>query len=253
LTADEWERLIFSWLTGMPYDTPLEARICLGLFGALILLTVVRGGRWAWFFLLQAAVPWLAVVAVARWAGPTIVQERYFALAQIGLFGLWAVAWQSLAGWFGRWLLVLLLCPAAAAGLADYLSRLPTQPPALQATAEWLKGQAVENDLFLIEDYRYVNLFRYYTARAGLPWLHVKAQAPSPTKGHIVHLGSLENSDLYWSEEELWRRAPPRVWLVGVRAGWPAIQTPEGWSMRKREFEGGGGTYVTLVRCTPAP
>jgi hypothetical protein len=74
-------------------------------------------------------VPWLAVVAVARWAGPTIVQERYFTFAQVGLFGLWAVAWQSLAGWFGRWLLVLLLCPAAAAGLAAALD--PRSAPRL--------------------------------------------------------------------------------------------------------------------------
>jgi hypothetical protein len=151
-----------------------------------------------------------------------------------------------------RVLLLAFAGPLLISGLVDQLRGLPDRGPAMQAAAEWLRSQDADADLFVIDDYRYVNLFRYYTLRAGLPWLTVKARAPSVTgKGHVVHLGSLENGDLYWSAEELWRHAPARVWLIGAEGGMPTSPMPGQRSVWQREFWGGGATCCIVARSQP--
>jgi hypothetical protein len=101
--------------------------------------------------------------------------------------------------------------------------------------------------VFLIDDYREINRFRYYTKQAGLPWLDVKARVNPFQKGHVVHLASLDGNEVYWSEDELWPHAPPRVWRVSFSSDWPHTPVPGRKLTLLRTFKGAGMSFTVAL------
>src|SRR5439155_10621749 len=142
------------WLTGMEYQSPLESRLWLSLLAALVLWTLCKGGRAAWFFFLQACLPWLGVIVVWEVTGRSLLQTRYFVFAGVGLFGLWGMVWHLLPGMAPRAVVFLGLGLPVILGLAEHLRQTPQQTPALAQCAAWLKDHYREDDLFLLDDYR---------------------------------------------------------------------------------------------------
>lgn len=245
------EHMLFSWMTGMAYPGPIEARFVLMVLAGLIAWTVWRGGLAGWFFFLQAFVPWAAVLLIAQTGGPSLLQDRYLVFAQVSLFGLWGVTWQVLPNFPSRILVAGFLLSMCLTGLGQYLAALPTQPAASAVAADWLKDHAQADDLFLLQDYREINRFRYYTTVASLPWLDVRARLSPFQKGHVVHVASLEGREIYWSEDELWPAAPRRVWRVSQEPAWPHTPVPGRKPTLARTFTS-GPTMVTLVLHEPA-
>jgi hypothetical protein len=247
VTAQEVERVGLSWMTGLECQPTLQSRLWLFLLGAIILWALSRGGQTSWFFFLQAIVPWACVLGISLFSGRSLFLERYLVFAQVGLFGLWGDVFRKLPSWPLRHLLAAVLAVPSVAGLSQYVAGLPDRPPAWEDAAHFLVNEARADDLFIIDDAREVNSFRYYMTQAGLPWLDVKARVDPFAKGHVVHVTSLEWSETYCSESDLWANAPRRVWWVSTSSGWSGPATPGVRLMLRRAFEGGGGTYCTFT------
>jgi hypothetical protein len=251
ITADGVERVVFSWLTGMPYAGKLASRLWLGLLAGFIVWTLWRGGWPAWFFFLQAVVPWACLILLSLCGGQSLLRERYLVFAQVGMFGLWGVAWRILHGWSERLLLAGVLSSTCVYGLVNHLCNRSTDPPALADAVKWLRGHYHEGDLFVMEDYREINRFRYYTVQAGLPWLDVRSHVAPFQKGHVVHVASLESHEVYWAEDELWPAAPRRIWRVSNSRLWSHTRVPNRKPTLTRTFTGSRGAALTLVLHEP--
>jgi hypothetical protein len=201
----------------------------------------------AWFFLLQAALPWgCALAASWLWDRP-LVLDRCLLFAQVGLFGLWGVTWSCLRGWPARiWLACFLGLPCLY-GLSERLREMPGRPPALAEAANFLAEYYRDGDVILIQDYREVNRVRYYAAQAGLREVDVRAPFnPLGQAGHVVHLASLDSQDIFFSQEELLATVRGRVWRGGEEMGWETA--PPGMRrVLRHDFDGGGGTRYTLT------
>jgi len=246
-TPEVTERLCLQWLSGTEGPELWPARAWLSLLGAIIAWTLWRGGAPAWFFFLQAFVPWVCVIAVYSLGTVSLLQLHYFAFAQAALLGLWGVAWAVLPGWPQRGLLIVVLGLPLVWGLVEYRRQLPDGPPALAHAAAFVKETYQEGDWFLVEDHRKLNLFRYYTTEAGLPWLTVKCRLSLFQKGHVVHVASMDASEFCWSEDDLWRAGPGRVWLVSFSATGPHRAPPGRRLALQRVFDGAGETKCTLA------
>jgi hypothetical protein len=256
-TTQSLESMFFTWVTGMVSPPDLQSRLWLGLLGAIAVWTLWRGGRAAWFFFLQAAIPWVCTIVISLYGGQSLLQERYLVFAQVGLFGFWSVTWRTLPNWPLRLLLAGVLGSTCVIGLVEYFSRMPAGTPAIVQAAAFLKEQTPSpvaplpegegRDLFLIDDYREINRFRYYTKQAGLPWLDVKARVSPFQKGHVVHLASLDGNEVYWSEDELWPHAPPRVWRVSFNPDWPHTPVPGRKLTLLQTFKGAGMSFTVAL------
>ena len=236
----------FQWLTGAEKPAGIATTAWLALLGTLIGWTLLRGGGAAWFFFTQAFVPWLGVIAVYDICEISLLRLHYFVFAQASLFGFWGVSWRVLRGWPERFLLLLVLAVPFFWELAEYRSQLPNGAPAVAHCAVFLKEYYKEGDWFILDDHRKVNLFRYYTSSAGLPWLSVKCDLSALQKGHIVHLASLDESEICWSEDRLWTDAPGRIWMVNNTASFATKRAPGTKLVMQKAFEGEGGTSCTL-------
>jgi len=241
----------FEWMTGMKRPDSWATPVWSGLLAVLIGWTLWNGGAAAWFFFLQAFVPWLCLIILYVGGKASLLQLHYLVFAQIALIGLWGVAWRILPGGAERLLLLLVLGLPCIWGLFEYRSQLPNGPPALAEAAAFLKEHSGPDDWFIADDHRKINLFRYYTTQAGLSWVTVKACVSPLRKGHIVHIASLAASEIYWSEADLWSQAPARIWRVSHSPDWTNTPVPGRKLVLRRVFEGGGGTKFAAALYEP--
>jgi hypothetical protein len=240
-------RIGFEWLIGMRLQESLISITMAGLLGILIVWTLWRGGAAAWFFFLQAFVPWVCVIAVQFFTHTSLLQLHYFVFAHAALLGLWGVCWQIMSGWKTRTLLAVVLGVPMVWGFVEYHKQLPHGPSALAKASAFVKEHYSESDWFFLDDHRKVNLFRYYTMDAGLPWVAVKCHLSPFRDGHIVHIASLEGSEVCWSENYIWDNAPSRVWCVQTSDA-HANRPAQNWRLLLQQvFNGAAGTKCTLM------
>ncbi len=243
------DRIGVQWLTG---DVSAGPPTIFGSFLAVVMVgligwTLWRGKKAAWFFFLQAFVPWACVIAYSQLGNASLLQLHYLVFAQAALCGLWSVTYRVLPGWPLKLLFSAVLIWPCVAGLVDYRSRLPDGPSAMQDAFPLIEEQYRGGDWFLIDDYRQINLFRCCATEAGLPWIAIKAPAPLYQKGHVVHVASLNDDEIWWSDE-IWQRLPARVWRVGsAHDGWTTIPVPGHRCVLQRTFKGGGETYFAVA------
>src|SRR5207244_5856104 len=117
--------------------------------------------------------------------GQSLMQDRYLAFAQVGLFGLWSVTWRLLPTVVHKVGFLACVGWASSVGLADYFSSLSSGPFGLVEACTWLRGQHRHGDLFLVADRLEVNRLRYYATQEGMPWLQVTTEVPIWQTGHI--------------------------------------------------------------------
>lgn len=91
-----WQFL--KWLTGLEYLTPVERWGFVGVLGASAVWRVARRDAAAIFFLLQAAVPWAATLAISAWGGRPLLQDRYLVMAQVALVAYLGVVFARCLG-----------------------------------------------------------------------------------------------------------------------------------------------------------
>jgi hypothetical protein len=226
----------------------LESRLWLLLAGAALAWTLWRGDCASWFFLLQAAVPWLLSVAISCWSGRPVFLERYLAFAQLALFGYFGMIVSRLPGVPERLCLACLLGALGLTGLWNAVATFPATPPAHAAAAAYLKDHFRTGEVVLTDGPATLNRLRYYADRAGIHSLVSRCElSPFLGSGHICHLASLEGQDVVWEVPQPGTAGARRVWLAFDGTDSPLVAPSAGKQVVSRTFEGGGATRYTLV------
>lgn len=211
VTWDEVERVFFPWCTGVSYLDPWEKRLWLLMLALCLGWTFYVRKAACWFFLLQAALPWVFSLGFSVLSGRSIFYDRYLSFAQWALLGYWGTVFCYLPGWPLRFLLAGFVGLSAVFGID---LKIPESPPALAQAAQFLKEHHQPGDQVWTNGAMAVNRLRYYLSQAGLTEVQVKCPYnPFPGKGHNVHLASLPGEDLLWPGEM--EKVPPRLWQAG--------------------------------------
>jgi hypothetical protein len=239
--------MIVVWMADGLVPAGVIQKALLAAYGAVITLTLLRGGRAAGLFALLALVPWVGAVAASALLDRPLVLERCFVFAHVGLLGLWGVAWQALP-WQGLRLAFLwLVASTTLGGLCDFVAGVPREPPAWAVTADALRGRVSAADVVFLDDYRDLNRFRYYTTQAGLPWLRALARVPDAGAGHVVHRAAISDDEILPDNPSIQGLTPGRIWQVADNAVWATLPVP-GKSVRwQQKFESGGAVLIAVL------
>ncbi len=240
--------MLFSWLAGMEHPQELEALLWLAPLAGLALWRVSRGDRAAYFFLVQAALPWLLSLGISTWSGRSIFVERYLVFAHLSLLGLWGVLWCRLPDAAPRVLLACWIGLPCLYGLGEALARMPEGPPAIAKAAAVLKQHYQPGDVVFVGSPSAVNLLRYYARQAGLETLSVRCPAsPFGQDGHQTHVAALQAEDVTWPHEGATLPMPQRVWEASEGNGAGHYPSEGMQTILQETFDGGGGTRYRLV------
>jgi hypothetical protein len=239
--------MVVVWMADCHIAGGIVQKTLLAAFFAVISLALIRGGRAAWLFGLLAFVPWAGAIMASALMDRPIMLERCFVFAHVGLIGLWGVAWQVLPGLVSRLAFAWLIASTTVCGLCDFVAGVPGQRPPWVMVTESLRGRVDESDVFLIQDYRDLNRFRYYTTQAGFPWLHALARVPNGGAGHIVHRAAISTDEMIPAKDPWPNSYPGRVWWIISGSMTPPLPPAPGMSSHWQQTFTGGGGAVTVV------
>ena len=224
------------------------ASIAVAVLVVASLVTAAWSGHAGRFFSLQAAAPWVLGLLVSLASRRPIVLERYMVFAQAFLVCAWAVA-LTRAGSRIAWVAAAALAGVLAVGLAFTLRTYPPEPPALATAARFLKRQAGESDLVVVESPRVLNKLRYYARQVDGGRLDIRAALPErvPLSPYVSHVVSLAASDAV-PADAVFASGASTIWR-GRESTAPPDPAPAGWTITyARLFEGGEDTRFALTR-----
>ncbi len=234
--------VFFSWSAGMTYPGAWEFRAWLAFLAALGLWLAVRGGWLAWFFLLQAGLPWAASLGLSASSGRSIFIERYLVFAHVSLLGLWGLAWSRLPGLPERLALGGIVLLPCLIGLCTALEKVPDAPPAIQEAGEYLHDAARPDDV-LVGSHQ--DLFRLLCCAsrsdAPLPRLLSRVDVFHPNT-QMDYTPALRPEEMAWPDADTAPDPPARCWTTS--AAHPPF--PKMKLHSERAFHGGGGSQYHL-------
>jgi hypothetical protein len=215
ITSDLLQRMFFSWATGMEVPVDGTAVWWLLLLGITVAATAWRAGPGGWFFLIQAAAPWVGGILFSLLAGRPIVLARCLVFGQLAWAGYWGVAWSRLESWPARALLGVFLVSMYGQGLVQALAVVPDRPPALAEAAAFLRQHASGDETIWVATPWEVNQLRFYLEQAGASHLAVRCPYSPFAKGHMVHIAALSAEDVAFGPAES-ENQPGRYWVAGM-------------------------------------
>lgn len=232
------------WAAGAPGSDAAWPWL-LGL-GAVTAWALWRSRQRPVFFALQAALPWLAGLALSL-GQRSVFLTRYAAFAHVGLVGLWALAVCGLPRSRERQVLALLLAVVSLQGTVRALRAEARGEPAEEMAGRYLARHATPGDLVLVQSPWRLNRLLYYASRAGAPVdLRCVLSREAAGRGHLPHLSSLRPGEVVW-EDEQGSLPGRRLWWGALSGPWPGA--PPGWrAVVSRSFVGGGRTTYALTR-----
>jgi len=250
-------QVLLAWLTGLEIGQQYN----LWLFGPLAAVVVGwilwRIDQARWFFLAQAAGPWILTLLFWLATGRSLMLDRYLVFAQAGLFCLLGATWARLPGGVERGILAaLLLVPAVTITMKE-LARIPANRPVLEVALEFMQTEYRPGDLLVVDRPSAVNCVRYYAQQIDMPDIEVRVPAlPQATSAHVNHIASLTTDDLiHWE----WASPPAkfkRIWF-GLDGSGRLDLLPERWKLTLEKSYPGtefGATYwVGLFEQTDGP
>ena len=220
----ETERVFGSWATGLEGLSVWEIHglEIVTLIGVIWML--LRNSAPAWFFLLQAAIPWALSLALSIVGDRPIFLERYLIFAHLSFLGFGSLIWTSLRSLPSRLVATWLLGSTCLAGLADHLTGLPDSPAALTHAAAYLKSEYRDGDVICTESPSALNQLRYYAKQVGLNSINMRCPAAvlSP-QGHTVHLASLQSFEIIPPDSLPTVNGLGRLWVAGAHFGDAAL------------------------------
>ncbi len=217
ITYEEVEKQLFCWLTGVTCEPSTYSRLWMVFTVGVGGWMLWHGSRVAWFFFLQALVPWVCTLGYFLVFGRSLLVDRCLVFSLVGLFGFWAVTLCELCHSATRVLLCGVLMLPCLIGLFSHLAGMPTDSLPIEQAAAWLCSHYRHGDVFVVDDYRDINRVRYYCLRSGLPWLEIRALVDPFHRGHLVHIATLSGEEIYWGAMDQ-QRSQGRTWQVHMEA-----------------------------------
>lgn len=213
LSLQAIDEALFWWTTGIPAaPTPLEACFVWVLLAAILTFSLWGLRASGLLFALQAAVPWVLCVALSAGGGRSVLQERYLIFSQLGLFGTLAVVAGRREGLPFRAGISSMLCFLTFCGTFQQVLRFPVQPSQARCAIQFVAQRAQDGDVVIASSYRTVNQLRYYASEARLARVRICCfGSPGATKGHVMHVASLQHSDMVSPSDSLDLQ---RAWFV---------------------------------------
>jgi hypothetical protein len=246
-----------TWVSGMAQVDVLEGLLWATPVAALILWRMIRRDRMAFFFMSQAALPWLLSLTISMWSGRSIFLDRCLVFAHFSLLGLWSVLWCRLPGTLPRLAFGFWIALPSFFGLDSVLTCVAEGEPALGKAALFLKQHYQPGDVIFVDHPQAINLLRYYSKQKGLinPTVCCCLR-PFGLDSHITHEVSLQTEEILWLEENTPLPLLPkanRVWLGSDQSYRPDSTSLGGNITLQEMFEGSGGTryYLWLYEKPP--
>jgi hypothetical protein len=244
LRTDEVSRVFLAWGLGQSDAEGLEVGIWLLLAIGIIWL-IARGDRAGWFFLVQAAVPWLLAIGWSWGTGRSIFVARYLVFAQVALLGLWGVVLARVGTLPGRVLAGCFLLSVALASLWGSLEQLPERPPAVLSAARFLREHYRSGDVVLVDSAADVNLLRCYAAQVGLRDFDARCRDdPFGRDQHMSHSAALTEREITWPVTTSGEPVEQRIWRASESA--TGSSPPDGLRRAFSRTFAEGSTRYTL-------
>jgi hypothetical protein len=237
--------LVSRWAMGL--DSPVGLFLFLWLSLPLALLVwrlALRDGA-AWFFALQAGLPWVVALAWSAWAQRPIVVERYFCFAQVGWIGLLTILFTRLPEGTFRLLFAFWTLLPVGVGLTEQLASLPDGPSARSLAMQELASRYRPGEVVLVANPADLNHLHVLAGQNGMSEVRLLWSPPSrPGLGHIAHMAVLRAEEMsgYMAAavvgDSCWAVVPPHSLTAppGMAAVW------------QRHFQDTAGTEYLLVR-----
>jgi hypothetical protein len=238
---------LMRWSTGLEWAPAWPSLVIAALIAAAV-VALWRGDAGQRFLALQAALPWLAALALSAAAGRTLLLERYLFFSQLALIVLLARAWSHLSSFRARAAGASVVGALIALGLAREVGSRPQAPSSAAEAARLLAGVARPGDLLCASSPRDLNVVRYYLARAGGSAAELRTPA-SRAVGHLSQVASITPEEVV-PDEEIWSARWGRVWRVKLHPPrkWRPEPAPPPWKpMFLRIFEGPASTRILIA------
>jgi hypothetical protein len=237
------EEGLWSWITGWRFPSPVETCAICGFLTILLARVACRTDRSIWFCSLLAFVPWLLSVGFSFSMGQSIFLERCLVFANVGLCALLALLTFDLAPGIIRFVFTWLLGATCLGATIEKLLVAPSGRPGIVNAIEYLRGRYDPKDGVLVAVPSSVNVVRYYAKQARFEKIEVKARVSPFSKGHQVHVASLDADDVYWDDSEL--ADYERIWTAGEDAH--AVTVPQVFLRVESKTFGSGASRYALV------
>jgi uncharacterized membrane protein len=237
LTFDQLARDFETWTVGN-WSLWLPAGLLVLIFAAALMGVAVFGRAAAWLlFALIAFLPWLAAIVFYILSGNSVLQLRYLAFAQAGLFALSGVAVALKRFQRASFVVAVLWLSIVGVSAVQVVFALPPARPAFPEMAAWLASQHRAGDVVIVDDFRDLTRVQYYLMRAGVQPLDIRAEfSLFGRAGHTVHIGSVTANNLVYNWETLHLEAM-RLWHIDMRGIAPL--RGENWRLAARhDFPG---------------
>jgi hypothetical protein len=240
VTRFEIEHVWWLWSSGTEFGTPVEHNVMYAFLALSLGWLVCRRDRAGWFFLLLWLVPWSLSIGFSLLTGRSIFLDRCLVFAHVGWIGYLAVLLVHLPGTLPKCVFAWVLCSTGLAGTMDLLWSSSRQPAVITTVIDSLKRQHQPGDVVLVGSLNSFNIARYYAKRAGMGTLDVRAPLDSRGQGHRTHVASLDDADLYLTEDEL--AGYRRIWTL-LRERETARLPAAVICVRTESYTGGDGPY----------
>ncbi|MCI0638700.1 MAG: glycosyltransferase family 39 protein [Gemmataceae bacterium] len=244
VTWHEARRVFSSWATGLDLAPDWEGDAFLLVWLACAGYLVFYAGWTGWFFLVQAAVPWVMCIAYSELTGRSIFLERCLAFANFALLCFIGISWARVPNYMIRVGLAAFFGATTVFGLLNKVSTWCFETPAIAQAAKHLKENYREGDVIWAEGAADVNRMRFYLAQEGLREVNLRCHyTPQFGRGHVVHVASLTSDDVFWGSHPEGKR----IWKCGPRSELGGHLVPGMSETWRRSYEGPKATHYGLI------
>lgn len=208
----------WSWATGLAWSRGLlHWLLLLGWLGAVAWLAR-HADALGWFCLAQAIGPWVLCLAISLSSGRPLLILRYMVFAHYAFLLFLVVTLPRLRPTVLTFASVGLVTCLSLAGTVRFVQGLSWETPAVLDVVDQIKARLEPGDVCWVDGPPEVNRLLYYAKQAEVT-LDVRfLYVPVFERGHIVHLASMQASDIF---RDSFPAHAKRIWRCSASAQIP--------------------------------
>jgi hypothetical protein len=209
---------------------PLTASLGIAFVAVPAVFTAVRRDLIGCLFLIQALLPWFAVLVIATYGHRPLLADRYFVFSQIALIAYWGHTTSKLPSVPLRLFFAFNLLVPTVVGAREYINALPAAEPSVVHAVQTLRLQVQPGDIVVTSTPEDLNIIKYYASRVGWSEIDVRCACRREHVGHVNHFSSLSAADFLCAGSV--PRHVDRIWCLNKL---PELRLTE-WRTRSTEY-----------------